>query len=76
MYVCGQGKKLNRTLAIESPFQTFAVGLLVEFIDKPLLSPKTFSSLRKLRILLFNAHLDLELIDFNCMHVNVSPEVK
>ena len=26
-------KKLNRTLAIDSPFQTFAVGLLVKFID-------------------------------------------
>ena len=24
---------LNLTLAIDSPFQTFAVGLLVEFID-------------------------------------------
>ena len=27
------GQKLNRTLAIDSSFQTFAVGLLVEFID-------------------------------------------
>ena len=26
-------KILNRTLAIDSSFQTFAVGLLVEFID-------------------------------------------
>ena len=26
-------KKLNRTLAIDSPFQTFAVGLLTKFID-------------------------------------------
>ena len=26
-------KNLNRTLAIDSPFQTFAVGILVEFID-------------------------------------------
>ena len=26
-------KYLNRTLAIDLPFQTFAVGLLVEFID-------------------------------------------
>ena len=26
-------KVLNRTLAIDSPFQTFKVGLLVEFID-------------------------------------------
>ena len=24
---------LNRTLEIDSPFQTFAVGLLIEFID-------------------------------------------
>ena len=31
-YVCGQ-KKLNCTLGINSPFQTFAVGLLVKFID-------------------------------------------
>ena len=33
LYVCGPKKKLNRTLAIDSPFQTYAVGLLVEFID-------------------------------------------
>ena len=26
-------KKLNRTLEIDSPFQTLTVGLLVEFID-------------------------------------------
>ena len=26
-------KNLNRTLAIDSPFQTFAVGLIIEFID-------------------------------------------
>ena len=26
-------KKFDHTLAIDSPFQTFAVGLLVEFID-------------------------------------------
>ena len=31
-YVSGP-KKLNRTLAINSPFQTFTVGLLVEYID-------------------------------------------
>ena len=31
-YVCAK-KNLNRTLAIDSPFQTYAVGLLVEFID-------------------------------------------
>ena len=33
IYVCGQKIYMNRTLAIDSPFQTFAVGLLVEFID-------------------------------------------
>ena len=33
IYVCGQKKNLNRTLAIDSPFQTFAVGLLIEFIE-------------------------------------------
>ena len=33
-YVCEQKKKnSNSTLAINSPFQIFAVGLLVEFID-------------------------------------------
>ena len=31
--VCERKKNLNRTLEIDSPFQTFAVGLLVEFID-------------------------------------------
>ena len=33
IYVCGRKKYLNRTLEIHSPFQTFAVGLLVKFID-------------------------------------------
>ena len=33
-YICLWTKKnLNRTLAIDSPFQTFTVGLLVKFID-------------------------------------------
>ena len=32
-YVCGRKKNLNRALKIDSPFQKFAVGLLVEFID-------------------------------------------
>ena len=32
-YVCGRKKYLNRTLEIDSTFQTFAAGLLVEFID-------------------------------------------
>ena len=33
VYVCGRKKHLNRTLEIDSPFQTLTVGLLVEFID-------------------------------------------
>ena len=33
IYVCSQKKNLNRTLDIDSPFQTLTVGLLVEFID-------------------------------------------
>ena len=35
VYIYGYGEKiiLNRTLAIDLPFQTIAVGLLVEFID-------------------------------------------
>ena len=36
-YICVcafvENKNLNRTLTIDSPFQTFAIGLLVEFID-------------------------------------------
>ena len=50
----------NRTLVIDSPFQTFVVGLLVEFIDyiaPPLCTPETLSSLTKSRISIFNAHL-------------------
>ena len=33
IYVCGRKKNLNRTLEIDTPFQTLIVGLLVEFID-------------------------------------------
>ena len=33
IYVCGRKKYLNRTLENDSPFQIFAAGLLVEFID-------------------------------------------
>ena len=33
IYVCGRKKYLNRTLEIDSPFQTLTVGLLIEFID-------------------------------------------
>ena len=54
-------KKLNRTLAIHSPFQTFMVGLLVKFyrLTLPLLSPEMLSSSSKSRIFLYNAHLAL-----------------
>ena len=33
VHICGRKKYLNRTLEIDSPFQTLIVGLLVEFID-------------------------------------------
>ena len=33
IYVCGRKKYLNCTLAIDLPFQTFAVGLLVDSIE-------------------------------------------
>ena len=33
IYMFVDKKNLNRTLAIDLPFQTFAVGLVVEFID-------------------------------------------
>ena len=49
---------LNRTLAIDSPLQTFTVGLLIEF-HLPLLSPETLSSSSKSKIFLYNAHLAL-----------------
>ena len=60
-YICLWKKKLNCSLAIDSRFQTFAVGLLVKFIRLalPLLSPEILSSLSKLRIFLFNVHLAL-----------------
>ena len=33
IYMSVVEKKMNRTLEIDSPFQTLTVGLLVEFID-------------------------------------------
>ena len=33
IHVCGRKKYLNPTIKIDSPFQTFAVGLFAEFID-------------------------------------------
>ena len=62
IYICLWKKKnLNRTLAIDSPFQTFVVGLLVEFyrLALPLRAPETLSSSSKSRIFLYNAHLAL-----------------
>ena len=47
IYVCGRKIYLNRTLVIDSPFQTFAVGLL---------RSRMLSSLSKSRISIFNAH--------------------
>ena len=62
MFIClwTKNKNLNRTLAIDSPLKTYAVELLVEFIDYlPLLAPAKLSSLSKSRISIFNAHLTL-----------------
>ena len=56
LYVCGPKKILNRNLAIDSHFQTFAVGLRLAL---PLLSPEMLSSSNKSRIFLFNVHLAL-----------------
>ena len=60
VHVCGLKQFFNRNLAIDSP-QTFAVELLVEFIDLalPLRAPEMLSSLSKSRISLFNVHLAL-----------------
>ena len=52
-YVCGQ----KIFLAIDSPLQTFAVGLLVKFIATR--APERLSSSSKSRIFLYNAHFAL-----------------
>ena len=55
-------KKLNYTLVIDSPFQTIAVGLLLEFIgyiSVLVCSPETLSLSSKSRIFLYNVHLAL-----------------
>ena len=61
VYVCGQKKRLNRTLDIDSPFQIFAVGLLIEIyrLTLPLHAPETLSSSSKSKIFLYNADLAL-----------------
>ena len=60
MYVCGQKKNLNHTLAINRLSnirgRTFCQ---IYRLDLPLLSPETLSWLSKLMIFLFNAHLAL-----------------
>ena len=52
--VCGPKQNLNRTLAIDSPFRTYVVGLAL-----PLLAPEKLSSLSKSRLSILNAHLTL-----------------
>ena len=54
-------KNLNRTLAIDSPFQTYTVGLLIEFtrLALPLRAPETLSSLSKSWVSIFNTYLAL-----------------
>ena len=62
IYICLWSKKnLNRTLEIDSPFQTLTVGLLRRIYRLALLlrAPETLSSLSKSRISIFNAHLTL-----------------
>ena len=60
IYVCGRKKYLNRTLEIDSPFQTFAVGFSSIYrLALPLRAPETLSSLSKSRISILNAHLTL-----------------
>ena len=57
MFICLWTKKyLNRTLAIDSPFQTFA-RISRRIYRLPLRAPETLSSLSKSRISIFNAHL-------------------
>ena len=54
-------KNLNRNLAIDSPFQTFAVRTSRRIYSLALLlrAPETLSSLSKSRISIFNVHLTL-----------------
>ena len=62
IYMFVDEKIFESYLAIDSPFQTFAVGLLVELIDYvalPLRAPETLSFVSKSRISIFNAHLTL-----------------
>ena len=57
MYI-GEPKKFNSNLTIDSPYETFAVGVALLF-----LSQETLSLMSKLTIFLFNAHLALITVD-------------
>ena len=61
IYVCGRKKNLNRTLEIDSPFQTLTSRTSRRIYRLALLlrAPETLSSLSKSRISIFNAHLTL-----------------
>ena len=63
----GQQKNLNRTLAIDSPFQDS------HQIYRLLLSPETLSSSIKSRIFLYNVHLALfvQMDDTNYPHKRI-----
>ena len=68
-YVCGPNIFLNRTLAIDSPLQNIAVGLLVKFIDQlyHCFLQKRFP--RRVNIFLYNANLaQLVRMDDTQMH--------
>ena len=57
IYVCGPPKSLNGTLAIDSRFETFAVGLLVEFITSSTTAHSRNATLSsKSRIFLYIMH--------------------
>ena len=61
VYIYGRKKYLNRTLEIDSPFQTFGsrTSRRIYRLALTLCAPETLSSLSKSRISLFNAHLTL-----------------
>ena len=60
IYMSVVQKKLNRTLAIDSTFQTFAsTSCQIYRLALPLSTPETLSSLIKSRLFLNNAHLAL-----------------
>ena len=58
-YVCGKKKILNRTLAINSPFQTCRTSSQIYRLALLLRTPEMLCSLSKSRISIVNAHLVL-----------------